>query len=180
MESGQFPILALHGLDKGHPGITSAIAYYCAEAASLCLEDQGHSPGVKLGVTGSRIHSFVLDWEGGEERKRLAWDSEDATEYGASAIAILVVSQLSGLKVIERAQKGDRVDYWLGDVDDEDEPPFLRKGRLEVSGIRRGDESRVRDRIREKLHRLKLSGSRLPAFVAVVEFGAPKSQVEES
>ncbi|MEW6531364.1 MAG: hypothetical protein AB1473_11030 [Thermodesulfobacteriota bacterium] len=180
MQSVQEPILLLHSLGEGHPGITAAIAEYCAEAASLCLEDQGHVPGVKMGVVGAHALSCVLQWKSGDARKVLSWDQENATECGASVIAILVIDHLTGFKVIERAQKGDRVDYWLGKADNDDEPPFLREGRLEVSGIRRGDESIVKKRVRAKLQRLKLSSSSIKAFVVVVEFGTPMSQVQES
>ncbi|MBM4328012.1 MAG: hypothetical protein FJ118_12715 [Deltaproteobacteria bacterium] len=180
MQSHHQPILLLHSLGEGHPGITTAIAAYCSEAASLCLEDQGHLPGVKMEVAGAHTLSCVLQWETGDARKVVSWDKDDATECGASVIAILVVDHLTGLKVIERAQKGDRVDYWLGKADNDDEPPFLREGRLEVSGIRRGDESIVRNRVRSKVQRLKLSSSNIKAFVVVVEFGTPMSQVQES
>lgn len=174
------PVLLFQDFDQGHPGISKAIAECYAEAASLCLEDQGHSSGVALKVQGFQNSSFVLDWKAGDQRKDLAWDRDDATECGACCIAIVLICRLTGLRVIERAQKGTRVDYWLGTADD-DEPPFSEKSvkaRLEVSGIRRGTPAAVRTRLGEKLDRLRLSQNNLAAYVVIVEFSEPMSEVE--
>jgi len=179
MEPNETTSIVLRSLANGfHPGITSIIANYLEEAAGLCLEEQGHCSGVALVVKGIENNGFVLEWEPGDPKKGPCWDRDQATECGASGIAILLIYHLTSWRVIERAQKGDRVDYWLGEIDDDD-PPFLKKkGRLEVSGIRKGYEYRVRSRAKEKLNRLSLSSGLLPTFVVIIEFGTPMSHVE--
>jgi len=55
---------------------------------------------------------------------------------------------------------------------------FQDKARLEVSGIRKGGSSRLGARVTQKLNQVTPSdGLLLPAYIVVVEFGTPKSQV---
>jgi hypothetical protein len=70
------------------------------------------------------------------------------------------------------------LDYWLGELAGEDELPLLRAARLEVSGIRRGDDNLVKARVRQKLKQVKRSDKlALPAYIVVVEFGIPQVHV---
>lgn len=71
-------------------------------------------------------------------------DEEFTTEQAAYGIAFLIVRELTDLTAIARSSKGTRFDYWLGTVDTMGEIPFQNKVRLEVSGIRQGDGSRVK------------------------------------
>ena len=76
--------------------------------------------------------------------------------------------------VIERSRKGTGFDYMLGD---RQEPFFIPKARLEVSGImHETDGNTVEQRFRQKSKQtLKTDTTRLPAYVAVVEFSKPKA-----
>jgi hypothetical protein len=65
-------------------------------------------------------------------------------------------------------------DYWMGD---ESAIPFQSKARLEISGIRRGDDSDIKARVRQKLKQTNQSDGLLPAYVIVVEFGSPLAEV---
>ena len=56
--------------------------------------------------------------------------------------------------------------------------PFLRqKARLEVSGIREGNQSAIKSRLNVKLNQITRSGGMLPAYIVIVEFSQPTSQV---
>lgn len=77
----------------------------------------------------------------------------------------------------QRSRKGTGFDYWLGD---EADMPFQNKARLEVSGIRNGDQKIIKARVREKLTQTEVSDkTRLPAYVVVVEFGRPVAEVRQ-
>ena len=145
-------------------------AQYLAETAGVCLEEQGHLPGVMLLVREETERRFLLSWEQVSEIAKLTYDLEEATEYGAYGLAILVLSHLTGLTV-QRAMRGEGFDYWLGKSNDN--LPFQNHGLLEVSGIRHGNENRIKARIKEKWEQVGKPEAGISAYVAVVEFGTP-------
>jgi hypothetical protein len=123
---------------------------------------------------------FSLLWDPPSEQAKRCWaDLEEATEYGAYGIAIVLVHELTQLTVVERSRKKTGFDYWLGDRDDP-APLFQDKTRLEVSGILRGENTVVLAREKLKIAQVKRYEStetrRLPAIVIVVEFGTPRSR----
>ncbi|MDZ8054165.1 MAG: hypothetical protein RMX68_017240 [Aulosira sp. ZfuVER01] len=81
--------------------------------------------------------------------------------------------------VIERSRKGTGFDYWLGSEDTAGELPFQNKVRLEVSGIRKADNSRIRARIKQKIEQTNPSDGKFPAYIIVVEFSRPQSFIVE-
>ncbi len=100
------------------------------------------------------------------------------TEFAAYGIAFLLIRDLTEYTVILRSRKGTGFDFWLGKEEGEDDLHLEDKARMEVSGIRKGDESLVKARVNQKLEQVKLSDRLgLPAFVVVVEFSQPLSQV---
>lgn len=172
-------MLDLRSLANGRPGITAAWGTVLAEAATVCLEDQQHSPGVQLRVRGHSNGGCLLEWQNGNDQMRLCYnDSGYTTEHGAYGVAILIAELLTGLTVTERSDKGTHVDFWLGEEDD-DSPPFSSEARLEVSGIRRGDDGTIASRLREKMVRLDGIEHPLTAFVIIVEFSSPISEVQQ-
>jgi hypothetical protein len=62
-------------------------------------------------------------------------------------------------------------------VDEENELIFQDKARLEVSGILEGSDSLIRSRVRQKKDQTKVSDGQLPAYVIVVEYSKPVTQV---
>ena len=56
---------------------------------------------------------------------------------------------------------------------------FQNKVRLEVSGIRKGDSSRIKARLKQKKEQTKVSDGQFPAYIIVVEFSTPLSYVEK-
>jgi hypothetical protein len=171
--------LNLANLQHGLPAITPAYGAVLAEAAAVCLTDQGHTSGTQLEITGDLTESCELFWPEVSEQMRLCWnDLEYSTEQGAYAIALLLVGWLTDFTVIRRSRKGTGYDYLLGYVETSQGDNYLRgMARLEVSGIRSGTTPMVKSRVKLKLEQVKPTDGILPAYIVVVEFSGPLAQV---
>lgn len=171
-------MLNLAELSQGLPAITAAFGQYLAEAGAVCLEAQGHSQDSILAVHGHGEHivKYTLRWPPvTEQMRRCLNDPEVATEHGAIGIAILLVKKLIGYSVLQRSRKGTGFDYWLGD---NTAIPFQNMARLEISGIRTGNEAAVSGRIQQKLKQTNPSDlTGLPAYIVVIEFSLPLANV---
>lgn len=134
--------------------------------------------GKELSVHGRYSEGYRLLWpEVTDQIERCLNDPEVATEHGAVGIAVLLIKRLVGYAVVQRSRKGTGFDYWLGD---EADTLFRNKARLEVSGIRHGDQKTIRARVQQKLVQTEASDeTRLPAYVVVVEFGQPLAEVRQ-
>ncbi len=173
--------LDLTELGSGNiPAITPAIGSLLAEAAAVCLERQGHPQGVHLIVLGMTSSELALKWMLIDDRSSDAWnDLQEATEFGAVGIAILLAKYIVGFEVIQRSRRGTGIDYWLGD---DTVWPYTRKARLEVSGILTGSASTIRNRVISKLRQTERSDHShqgLPAYVIVIEFGTPLAEIHQ-
>lgn len=148
-----------------------------AEAGSVCLESVGHDGTTILRVEGDFNGKFLLHRLEVDERMRRSHRSEiPATEEGACGVAVLLIGELTRYTVSEQAKIGEYFDYWLA------RPGsflFQDAARLEVSGIRRGDQAAVDARVREKKRQIGRSQVRLPGFIVVVEFSRPQARVVE-
>lgn len=163
------------------PGWSLTFGATCAEAAAVCLDDQGHNPPVTINIDGNPSGTIALRWATVDDTmRRFNADPEVATEYGAYGIAALIMPHLTHLTIIERSVKGKGLgfDFWLGSVDDAT-PLFQRKARLEVSGIRRGSAALMQSRVNMKLKQISPSDTVAPGYVMVVEFGTPKARIVE-
>lgn len=170
-------MLDLNDLGNGLPAITPSFGMSLAEAGGVCLESQGHAQGVQLNVRGHSNSRYPLAWPLITEQIRRCWnDHEVATEHGAVGIAVLLAQKEIGYTVIERSRKGTGFDYWMGEMS---EHLFQNKARLEISGIRKGDDQNVRARVNQKLQQINRSDETLPSYVIVVEFGQPLAEVQE-
>ena len=177
-------MLDLNELKSGLPAITPSWGSVLAEIAGVCLETQGHRQGVRLTLTGLVVKDIALLWPATSSQTFRTWaDLQEATEYGATAIAVLLAKKEFGYTVIERAVKGTGIDYWLGY--DADGPLFQSKARLEISGILNARESygsvesAIAKRVREKIEQSQTSAGSLPAYIIVVEFGEPTAEVQQ-
>lgn len=168
--------IKLQNLGDGLPYLTPSYGLSLAEAGAVCLENQGHHNGVELMVNGDFDGKFRLYWSVVDEQTiRCHADLGEATERGAYGIAILLIMNLAGFKVVERSVKGTGFDYWLGFAET---LPFQNKSRLEVSGILNGVEKDIRRRLREKVEQTKKSDRfSIPAYVVIVEYSNPLSRV---
>ncbi|MGH7595845.1 MAG: hypothetical protein ACREOI_05800 [bacterium] len=175
MNSDNICKLVLSTLGEGLPAITPAFGVALAEAGAVCLEEQGHFDGVELKVSGEFTEAFKVYWPNVTDQMRLCWnDQEVTTEHGAYGMGMLLIRDLTDFSIIERSRKGAGFDFWLGY---EDELPFQNKARLEISGIRKGDDSTVKARVQQKLKQTERSKGMFPAYIVVVEFSKPLSHV---
>jgi hypothetical protein len=156
--------------------ITPAFGRALAEAASVCLEQQGHASPTRMDVIGDFGVGAEVDWEEPSDQSRRCWnDDEYATEHGAYGVAVLLVESC-GLEVIQRSKKKTGFDFWLGSSDIKG-GLFQGLARLEISGIRCGDAATVDSRVRQKLKQTDASDGALPALAVVVEFGRPVTKI---
>ena len=87
-----------------------------------------------------------------------------------------MVRETKQLHVLERSRKGTGFDFWLGSLDSKGDRDliFHNKMRLEVSGIRAGDDRSINNRVKQKISQTKQSDAlSIPALIVVVEFGSP-------
>ena len=167
--------LDLIELDKGAPGMTPECGAGLRHCAAICLESHAHNSPVQLFVDGEFSRLIDLHWTKVTDQERRTWaDMEQAIECGACGVAILLVKQLTGLTVIEKAKKRNGGhDYWLGQ---EDDPLFQRKDRLEVTGILNGTEDEINARVRKKLTQVKSIPWMKACIIIVTEFSRPASR----
>lgn len=144
---------------------------YLAEGAAVCLHSLNHQIGCTLKILGHFKGDFKLTWNPVTPFVAISWDDKlEATEAGASCIALWIIEKLTNLKVVRRSFQGTGFDYWLGEKDTKF--PFVSVARLEVSGILNDKTARVNQRLREKTLQVKKSNHlNLPAYIIVVEFG---------
>lgn len=171
--------LILRDLANGLPAMTPEFGAVLAQAGAICFEERAHPNGVELLVEGTYSAKCKVFWQNVTDQMRRNWnDLERATEYGAYGVAILLVLNLTGYTVVSTSRKGTGFDFWLGKKDERDQLLFQGKARLEVSGIREGNPTKVRARVKQKLEQVGPSNStRLPAYIIVVEFNTPLSHM---
>jgi hypothetical protein len=171
------PRIDLTTLQQGFPALTPAAGLQLAEAAAVCLEERGHANEVVLSLCGKWTQQYqVVRPDVTSQMRRCYNDPEEATEWGACGLALLLMRDLSGFSVVERSRRGTGFDYWLGDLD---ESAFQQKVKLEVSGIRRGNMQAIAARIGQKRRQTERATGTEATYLAVVEFGQPTARVEE-
>ncbi len=158
--------------------VTEGKAKHLREASIWALLFCEHSNGVKIRVLdGGNQVFYVMNWR--EENLDLdalsrSYNQDDATEFGAEAIAILLCIERTSYDAVERSSTTTGIDYWLGFKDRSPNEPFHRAGRLEISGIMRENQSnKVSTRVKEKLRQTKPTDRTFPVYVVVVEFSQP-------
>ena len=192
-------MLNLNELDSDDiPGVDRQKGNDLARAAAVCLESQGHLPGVSLTIRGVSNSNYSLTWPlVTAQSRRTRADLQEATEDGAAGVATLLAIREIGHTVILRSHKTTGIDYWLGNDDKSnvsiaertvtaelqallEDDDLVVRGRMEVSGILRGNDSEIRSRMRLKLGQTGQSDATgLPAYVIVVEFGRPLAEVRK-
>lgn len=176
MNSNHCKSLSVYPYELEAPGLSAGRRSFMGECAAMCLNLR-HRSGVKLIVNGEHSTEFALNWNDlSNQHLQSLRDLQEATEHGACGLAILVVTEITGKTVVERAAKGLGFDFWLGDK--EGELPFQGCSRLEISGILHGDDSDIWARLREKRKQVAISDGLAPAYVAVIEFSGPIARIE--
>jgi hypothetical protein len=171
-------LLDLQEIAQGYYGLTEICGSHLLEGCIAALWQHDHSNNLKLTLTGSISKTFELKYPEEKKTSQLAnsWkDRDDATEYGAACIGILLAQKLTQFEVIERAVKKTGIDYWIGNS--EDGILFQKKARLEVSGIFRGNDADIDARYSKKSHQTDPSdNTMLPAYISITEFSKPRSK----
>jgi len=158
--------------------VTPGFGRALADAASVCLDERGHTSPTRMDVAGDLKVAAHVDWDAPSDQSRRCWnDDEYATEHGAYGVAALLVESC-GLEVLERSKKGTGFDFWLGPANSKG-TMFQGLIRLEVSGIRFGGDSEIDSRVRRKLKQTDRSDGTFPAVMVVVEFGRPFAKIVE-
>jgi len=170
--------LNISELNNGLPTITSAYGQEMAEAAAFCLTKNSHQSSncilTCIKTLKNDTEDFQLFWDDLDPRVETTYsDLDEATEYGAMGIAILLSIKLTKSSTVVRSMKGTGIDYWIGDKDG---TMFQEKARLEISGIFSGTDSQFNIRIRQKIKQTNISDSSgFDCFVSIVEFSRPMS-----
>lgn len=172
--------LNLSKLKEGLPGISKTIGAYLAEAAAFCLTQNQHNSPVELSITGLYTQNLLVIWTDDitEQVKRSWRESIEATEYGATGIAILLLLKLTDYVILERGVIGTGFDYLLCKQDTKGQLLLEEKARLEISGIWRATKTNtVTQRISIKKKQVKKSNAaNFPAYIIVIEFSQPTSK----
>lgn len=157
------------------PGLTQARIEDRAEAASVCLSENGHEGECQFKVRDldSLEHRIAASLIPVTQQMRQAHaDLQEATEHGAEAIAFVLSLTFTPYTIVGRSRKGTGFDYWLG------VRPLDFAARLEISGILRGTRRDIEARIREKRRQIaKADELQLPAYICVVEFSIPSASL---
>lgn len=164
--------------------LTTPFCEFCQEAASVCLARHGHAQRTIVVVSGLDSLGFELLWKPASPAAMDSHaDREVASEYGAYAVAILLIQTLTGMVVLQRSVKGTGVDFWLGMPDrqrtlDPNNPFYSAHARLEVSGLDKATPSQINTRLRLKIRQsMQSDHTGTDAYVIVVEFATPRAEV---
>ena len=159
------------------PKLSPELVLCKSKAAAVCLQSVGKQTGVQLQVTGSIVETLCLNWS---ELNEIDFDSfadmQETTEWGAEAIAFIVVNEFTDYQVIKRSCKGTGFDYLLSNKDCDLFQDVQAK--LEVSGIKElKNSSELKYRVKEKVTQASQKFTNLPVLVIVTAFSAPNSEV---
>lgn len=176
--------LHLDVLKEGLPGISKTVGAFLVEAAIVCLTDHGHTSGVVIHLGGDYETVFKLSWKDAiTEQVRKTWkDKKEAAEYGASAIAILVLLALTKFMISERGVQMGVADYLLTTKENKANLSNLKSpiAHLEVSGIwKEHSKNSINMRLNAKEKQVKQAieaGETI--LIIVTEFGIPKAKIK--
>lgn len=148
-----------------------------SKAAAVCLHDRGKKSGVNLDVIGHLSQTICIKWDELTKTDFNSYaDMQDATEWGAEAIAFIVISDFTDYNIIKKSSKGTGFDYMLSNSRGSLFQNELAK--LEVSGILElHRESELQARTAAKLNQATKHYKDIPVFVIVTAFSVPKSEV---
>lgn len=174
--------LQLDFLKEEKIGVSKNVGEYWVEAAIICFLNNGHQSGVNILVNvEEQQHSFQLAWTDKITEKVIrSWgDFVEAAEYGATAIAALLISPLTGLVVSGRVPQLMQADYTLQTVENYENGEIEPDALLEVSGIfRKNKGNTVNMRVQKKRKHIENNSKRdYLTYVIIVEFSAPKSKM---
>lgn len=159
------------------PTISPVQCDYFVEACMVAFENQGHQSPIQLIVDGDYQGRFALAWD--SEIQKKGWQEDRiSVENGSIAVAFFLILELTDFEITQQSIIGTGFDYWLGYKSNHPNyhPDNFLNAKLEISGINRGSEALINQRVRQKIRQIGLARDfDVPAFVIVTEFGTPKS-----
>jgi len=175
--------LDLDTLGSGIPALTKGKATVLKESCIWSLLKCRHKNGVKLcTINCDKQACYMICWEDRDiDIKAIlrAYNKDDAVEYGAEAITLLLIREQTFYTAIRRAVTGTGIDYWLGFKSKDKTNIFTdADARLEISGIlqERGNNT-IKNRIKIKLKQTLPTDHTFPVFVSVIEFSQPRAEM---
>jgi hypothetical protein len=120
---------------------------------------------------------YRLHWSQPTDTERRAWaNRDDATRDGAYCVVLAAAEVHLGLVAIGRAEASTGADYYLGRPGDgvnvaDGELDFEGAIRIEISGLDRGTETQLLQRVAQKVGQARRGKSNLPAMAGVAGFG---------
>lgn len=176
-------MLDLTALHVDTPGVTPARARVMSEQAEVCMAHNNHVPGVDCLVKRESDSTVTVSWVPSEDQERLRVsnaDMQEATEGGATGVAIAYMKQAHDLVVIGRSPKdGNGFDYFMAPRGSGTMLRTQPSARLEVSGVLENGDTECRVRLKQKAAQVRKNlSSGVEAFAVVVGFKRPSIWVE--
>jgi len=175
--------LYLEQLHEQHPNLTQEICAFYAQACIVAFTKSGHTNGTPLQVIENTSKNYRVRWSTQDAVNEAGWRSINVvTEFGAIAIAMLLVHAETDFMVIRQSNIGTGVDYYLASKPTETTDGAVKNfladvARLEVSGIFKEEGTNiVQNRLALKRKQVsKSNASGLPTMICIVEFSVPKA-----
>lgn len=170
-----FDVLTSCGLSQGNVA-------FMAEAAIACFSTCSIQSGLILTVDGYVSAAMPISWTG-PANLQLILDSyndlQEATEYGATALALMLVVNHLKMVVIKRSPKDNGgFDYYIGP---NKTVLFQGMSRLEVAGTLHGGDTEISTRMNRKVKQLsKSAASGQPGYAVVVGFQQRSVKVQQA
>jgi len=172
------PLPELAELHFRHPGLTVDICRAYAEAAGVCLS-RHHTPPIEMSLTGAFSPCLrQIAWQAPTARAARAWaNRDDATRDGAYSLSLAAVEAEYGLTAVARADTRSGADFYIAPHGEHED--LESAFRLEVSGLDKTGESRLRSRLRRKVAQVGGGNVSGPSLVIVVGFSARRIAMAE-
>ncbi len=173
----------LDSLGKGIPALSKGKAILLKETCVWCLNACKNKNGTFLHTKIiNEDDNVAIKWKKGSidnESIKNAYNKDDAIEFGAEAISVLLIREFTGFTAIRRAVNGTGIDYWLGDKSVQGNNIFNEKSaRLEISGIlEESNTNTVKRRLKTKLKQTEKSDRFFPVYISIVEFKRPYAEM---
>ena len=171
-------ILTLENINSVTSLLSEIQCIFFSENCIVGLENNNHTTGCILTVSGDSDVDFQIDWtrtvnkSGYKEPKKIV-------EHSAEAISFFLSYRLTEYEVAEEALIGTGFDYWLCYKQDNDlyDPQNFMQARLEISGINKeAPTNTINQRIKIKNNQTQISDKlNLPAYISIVELSFPKA-----
>lgn len=172
---GRLDISTLH---VRHPGMAREITDGYAVTAAVCMSRHHEPPKAWTVQRDSEPPTaYEVEWlPPTPAHVRSCANEEEATRDGAYCLALAAADAHLGLVALRRSEGKSGSDFYLIPVGTQgsSEPHIdLERDdlvRLEVSGIDRDDETKMRARVRQKVRQAVAGRSLFPAIVGVAGF----------